>query len=78
MKDFDNEKRNNHELTARVMQLEKLLEEKDGVVQQLQNKCERLTLGVAFTGSSVNTHEAKIKINRIVREIDQCIALLNR
>jgi len=31
-----------------------------------------------LAGNSEDSHQAKLKINRIVREIDKCIALLNR
>ena len=36
------------------------------------------TIAKALIGSEEDSHEAKQKINRIVREIDKCIALLNR
>ena len=32
----------------------------------------------AFIDAAGSNHDAKIKVNRIVREIDKCIALLNK
>ncbi|MBN1185985.1 MAG: hypothetical protein JXB49_27130 [Bacteroidales bacterium] len=37
-----------------------------------------IKLAKAVKSSPEDSHDAKIKINRIVREIDKCIALLNR
>ena len=62
----------NNELGERVEMLESKLEE-------INNKYE--TLKIAKVLSSVpgeDVHETKIQVNRIVREIDKCIALLNR
>ena len=62
----------NSELRERVELLESKLEE-------IGNRYE--TLKIAKVLSSVpgeDVHETKIQVNRIVREIDKCIALLNR
>jgi predicted nucleic acid-binding Zn-ribbon protein len=45
--------------------------------QNLQNEFERLKLSGAILGDSENSLEAKKRINKLVREIDGCIALLN-
>ncbi|TVR75422.1 MAG: hypothetical protein EA408_00315 [Marinilabiliales bacterium] len=45
--------------------------------EELERKYESLKLAKAILGSGENSHDAKIKVNRIVREIDKCIALLN-
>ncbi|MBN2520737.1 MAG: hypothetical protein JXB17_09555 [Bacteroidales bacterium] len=44
----------------------------------LEEKFEKVQLAKTILGSSEDTHVAKLKINRIVREIDKCIALLNK
>ena len=44
----------------------------------LEEKYNKLKLAKNLTESLGGSHEAKIKVNRIVREIDKCIALLNR
>jgi len=46
--------------------------------EELKKKYETISLAKAFTTSGDDSHEAKIKVNKIVREIDNCIALLNR
>lgn len=53
------------------------LKQKEAEYTSLQEKYERLELAKSLA-STESTHDAKIKINRIVREIDNCIALLNK
>jgi hypothetical protein len=45
--------------------------------EELERKFDTLKLAKAMLGSDVSSHDAKIRVNRIVREIDKCIALLN-
>jgi cell shape-determining protein MreC len=46
-------------------------------IRELEEKNKKLQLADAFKVSSEDTREAKLKIGRIVREIDKCMALLN-
>ena len=46
--------------------------------EELSKKYEHLKLSKSIIGMDQDSHNAKIKINKIVREIDQCIAMLNR
>jgi hypothetical protein len=48
------------------------------VIKELEGKNKKLQLAEAFKGSSADTNDAKLKIGSIVKEIDKCIALLNR
>lgn len=61
----------NKVLSDRLKQLEK----RSG---EMEERYENLKLAKTLSNGSDNSHEAKIKVNRIVREIDKCIALLNR
>jgi hypothetical protein len=45
---------------------------------ELVKKEEDLKFAKSLLGAVDDSHEAKIKINRLVREIDKCIALLNK
>jgi chromosome segregation ATPase len=51
---------------------------KDKKINELESKYNTLKLAKSVIASSGDAHDAKIKVNRIVREIDKCIALLNR
>jgi len=46
--------------------------------EELVKKLEELRFAKSLLGADEDPHEAKLKINRIVREIDKCIALLNK
>jgi archaellum component FlaC len=63
-------------------QLKKLGEEKSNLqneINQLQEQVKLLKLAKQLEGDSVkDTKEVKLKINEMVREIDKCIALMNK
>ncbi len=46
--------------------------------QDLTKKVEGFKFAKSLAGANEDSHEAKIKINRLVREIDKCISLLNK
>jgi chromosome segregation ATPase len=58
--------------------LETKLGESEKKIKELEIKNERFRLSGALLGEGENAGEAKRKINELVREIDKCIALLNR
>ena len=65
-----------------------LLEEQSHLKEQIRllslkndefaRKQEELKFAKSLLGGDEDSHEAKLKLNRIVREIDNCIALLNK
>jgi predicted nucleic acid-binding Zn-ribbon protein len=58
--------------------LKSQLEERDLKVKELEIKYERIKLSGALLGEGESALEAKKKITELVREIDRCVALLNR
>ncbi|MFO7940076.1 MAG: hypothetical protein R6U66_10040 [Bacteroidales bacterium] len=68
----------NKHLHNKEKELKQQLQERDEEVLFLKNKYNKLKLAKSISASAGDSHEAKIKINRIVREIDKCVALLNR
>jgi predicted nucleic acid-binding Zn-ribbon protein len=58
--------------------LKGMLESRDEKIKELEIKYERIKLSGALLGGTENALEAKKKINELVREIDRCVALLNR
>ena len=54
------------------------LQERDTRIKELELKYERVKLTGALLGEGENALEAKKKISELVREIDRCVALLNR
>lgn len=68
----------NDQLRDEIVKLTAKIEEKENENEQLEKKYESLKLAKVIAASSTDAHEAKIKLNRIVREIDKCISLLNK
>jgi hypothetical protein len=70
-------KKSNEELQTKnaeyQQQIEKLLENNNHLTQQLNNRIITNTLG-----SEIEVDESRKVIQALVREVDQCIALLNK
>jgi peptidoglycan hydrolase CwlO-like protein len=64
-------KQNNHEL-------KKHIDEQKQTIKELEEKNKILKLSKSISGNNENTHELKLKINELIREIDKCTALLNK
>lgn len=74
---YDKTKEEKHILEKENQELQSIIDDKENIINQLQE--ENKTLKIAKTiVSGEDTHNTKITINRIVREIDKCIALLNK
>jgi predicted nucleic acid-binding Zn-ribbon protein len=58
--------------------LKNMLYDRDEKLKELEIKYERVKLSGALLGEGENAFEAKKKITELVREIDKCVALLNR
>jgi predicted nucleic acid-binding Zn-ribbon protein len=69
--DFENLKTGNETMKA-------VLQEREAGMKELEKKYDRTKLTGALLGDGENAIEAKRKITELVREIDKCIALLNR
>jgi hypothetical protein len=59
-------------------ELQRKINMHEAKIIELEKKYSNLKIAKSLIAESGNMHEAKIKVNRIVREIDKCIALLNR
>lgn len=75
---YSNLEAENSKIISEVEELNLKLKNKDSEIEFLNNKYNKLKLAKNLIASGEDSHDAKIKINRIVREIDKCIALLNR
>ena len=58
-------------------ELRSRLENKETEVNTIKNNFDRVKLSGAIRGDEGDTREARQRVNRLVREIDNCIALLN-
>jgi site-specific DNA-adenine methylase len=75
---YESLKEENLKLAEQKAKLEDILQERELAYLELDKKYNQQQIANAFAASSEDSHDAKIKVNRIVREIDNCIALLNR
>ena len=58
--------------------LKEAVQDKETRIKELETKNERIKLSGALLGEGENATEAKKKITELAREIDRCVALLNR
>ncbi len=75
---YEEEKKKNEVLLKDKEYFEVQLNEKINQLNDMNRKYENLKLGKMMEITGTDVHDARIKINRIVREVDQCIALLNK
>ena len=75
---YQKEKTENGQLKKKSIELEEKLKLDDNRLNDLEEKYNKLKISKALIASSNDVHDAKLKVNRMVREIDKCIALLNR
>jgi predicted Zn-dependent protease len=75
---YTNVKQENNKLLQQQKELKETLKIKETELEFYKNKYNKIKLAKSIVASAGESHDAKIKINRIVREIDKCIALLNR
>ena len=67
----------NNKLQAELAQKQESLINAHGEILELRKKNEHLSLANQLSGSGEGRTEAKKQIDRMVREIDQCLALLD-
>ncbi|MEZ5072601.1 MAG: hypothetical protein R2751_16970 [Bacteroidales bacterium] len=58
--------------------LKRLLDQKQSMIEELEQKNRQMLLVKGVLAEGQDAQDARLHINRIVREIDKCIALLNR
>lgn len=71
-------KENNTELRTLNEELKRALQERSEEMKELEKKYDRIKLTGAILGNEENSIEAKSRITDLMREIDKCIALLDR
>jgi len=65
-------------LTKENKGLIEIVKSKQREIVNFEKKFDTLKVAKTVVMSAEDKHEAKLKVNRIVREIDKCIALLNK
>ena len=78
MQKLDTLEASNNDLKTRLSKTEQILEQKTKDLEVLQIKNESLKLANTLLGSNENKRDTKLKINSLIREIDQCIVQLSK
>ena len=68
----------NKELSSELASLNSNAIAKQAEIETLNEKYKVLKMAKSLEGASSKNKEVKLKINEMVREIDKCIALLNK
>ena len=68
----------NEQLQQQIDELSAQLRAKSQEMEVLELKFQSLKLAKTLTPSPEDVKTAKLQVNRMVREVDKCIALLNR
>jgi len=66
------------DLQNELSEARRQLAEKNEELKELQTRYERAKFSGAILGSGEDANEAKKRVSELVREIDKCIALLDR
>jgi len=74
---YEKEKAAHEQLKIVNSELSEKLQQKEREIEALEVKISTLKLAKSLS-NAVDTHDAKVKVLNLVREIDKCIALLNR
>lgn len=75
---YNKEKQLNDKLSTEVEDLNNELNTYKERNQEIEKKYNNLKLAKVINSESEGDKEAKLKLNKIIREIDNCIALLNK
>ena len=75
---YEQEKVSKQALEQEKVELSQKLSKKEAEIESLEVKVNTLKLAKTLSGANNDMHDSKVKVNNLVREIDKCIALLNR
>lgn len=65
-------------IQAQHNNLTETVTEQKKTISELEEKTKILKLSKSISSTKENTTELKLKINELIREVDKCIALLNK
>lgn len=75
---YEKEKGKNEILSARLIESEAACESYKKQISELERKVESLNLTEAFMSPGDSSAAAKEKIEKLIKEIDKCISLLEK
>lgn len=75
---YKTEKEKREETERHAKELEELVKIKEMELKEIKTKYNNLRLAKSILHQHEDSQDARVEINKIVREIDKCIALLNK
>jgi len=76
---YESQKAKSNDLQKKNLELQAEVERLERKLNELEKKHDNLKIAKVLSSiPGEDIHETKLQVNRIVREIDKCIALLNR
>ncbi|HLO57189.1 MAG TPA: hypothetical protein VK179_00455 [Bacteroidales bacterium] len=76
---YETERSRNNALKERNLELTERITVLENNIDELNKKYENLRIAKVLSSvPGEDVHDTKLQVNKIVREIDKCIALLNR
>lgn len=75
---FNQIQKENSDLQKNNYALNERLEEKEKLIANLQDKVKLMNISRSVDSDSEDVKATRLKINEYIREIDRCIALLNK
>lgn len=75
---YNSERSDNEVLRKQLSQLTEQLDNSSNEYSILQEDYEKLKMAKTIEATTDDVKDTKLRINQIVRDIDKCIALLNR
>jgi archaellum component FlaC len=76
---YETERGRNNALKEKNLELSERITVLENNIDELNKKYENLRIAKVLSSvPGEDVHDTKLQVNRIVREIDKCIALLNR
>ena len=75
---YEKEKSAKEQLSRERSDLQEQVKMEKERLKEIEEKYNKLKISKALIATSEDVHDAKLRVNRMVREIDKCIALLNK
>jgi regulator of replication initiation timing len=75
---YQQQVKKNKKLEIELTELRNKLEQQNKIIKDLEERNKILKLAKSIGGNKEDVSSIKIKINQLVKEIDKCVALLNK
>jgi Mg2+ and Co2+ transporter CorA len=76
---YQQQVKKNNQLEIELAELRNKLEQQNEIIKDLEERNKILKLAASLRGNTEeNVSSIKLKINQLVKEIDKCVALLNK